>query len=150
LYHFSDGDDRYWPIYPEIGHIPFLVAAPDVPKGNSLPLLAQPMDFLPTVCNLADVEINPPEPIDGRSFADALRAGSGHHRDFAVSGCYIRARQAGSIPHKATTPFLVTEKWGYAPVGANGAPELYDLSADPLAANDISTDHEDVVTKLFF
>jgi arylsulfatase A-like enzyme len=108
------------------------------------------MDFLPTVCNLADVEINPPEPIDGRSFADALRAGSGHHRDFAVSGCYIRARQAGSIPHKATTPFLVTEKWGYAPVGANGAPELYDLSADPLAANDISTDHEDVVTKLFF
>ncbi|MBM3237236.1 hypothetical protein FJZ31_13165 [Candidatus Poribacteria bacterium] len=151
----SDDDDCYWPIYPEIGHIPFLVAAPDVPKGNSLPLFAQPIDFLPTVCNLADVEINPPEPIDGRSFADALRAGSGHHRDFVVSGCYIRARQApsssgqaGAVPRKATTPFLVTEKWGYAPVGANGIPEIYDLSVDPLAANDISADHEDVVREM--
>ena len=23
----SDGDDRYWPLYPEIGHVPFLVSA---------------------------------------------------------------------------------------------------------------------------
>jgi len=144
----SNDDNRYWPIYPEIGHIPFLVAAPDVPKGNSLPLLAQPMDFLPTVCDLASVDANPPEPFDGYSFANALRAGSGHHRDFVVSGCSIRAKQPGSIPRKATTPFLVTEKWGYAPVGANGAPELYDVSVDSLATNDISADNENVVGEM--
>jgi len=141
----SNDDERYWPIYPEIGHIPFLVAAPDVPGGNSLPLLAQPMDFLPTVADLADVDVNPPEPFDGKSFAGTLRAGSGNHRDVVVSGCSLRARQPGSIPRKATTPFLVTEKWGYAPVGANGAPELYDVSVDLLAVSDISADNEKVV-----
>jgi len=144
----SNDDDRYWPIYPEIGHIPFLVAAPDVPKGNSLPLFAQPMDFLPTACELAGAEVEPPEPFDGRSFADALRSGSGHHRDFAVSGCRIRAKETGSIPRNATTPFLTTTKWGYAPVGANGTPELYDLSVDPMAANNIAADNEDVVKEM--
>jgi arylsulfatase A-like enzyme len=144
----NDDDNRYWPIYPEIGHVPFLVAAPGVPGGNSLPLFAQPMDFLPTTCELAGVEMNPPDAFHGSSFADALRAGSGGHRDFVVSGCRVTSKEAGSVPGKATTPFLVTKKWGYAPVGANGSPELYDLSVDPLAADDISSDNEGIVKEM--
>jgi len=144
----SDDDDRYWPIYPEIGHVPFLVAAPDVLKGASLPLFAQPMDFLPTAGDLAGAGIEPPEPFHGRSFADALRSGSGEHRDFVVSGCRVSSNEAGSVPRKATTPFLITKKWGYAPVGANGAPELYDISADPLAAEDILADNENIVREM--
>ena len=45
-------------------------------------------------------------------------------------------------------PFLVTDRWGYAPVGAYGQPELYDLTADPTAANDIAADHSGVVNDL--
>jgi len=52
------------------------------------------------------------------------------------------------VPRKATTPFLITKKWGYAPVGANGAPELYDISADPLAAEDILADNENIVREM--
>lgn len=144
----NDDDDRYWPIYPEIGHIPFLVSAPDVPKGNSLDLFAQPIDFLPTVCELAGVEANPPEAFHGKSFANALRSGSGHHRDVIVTGCHVVAKEAGSVPSKACTPFLITSKWGYAPVGANCTPELYDLSVDPLAENDIASDNEAVVKEM--
>lgn len=144
----SDNDDRYWPIYPEIGHVPFLVASPDVPKGNSLSSFAQPIDFLPTIYDLADVELDPPESVDGQSFADALRSGSGTHRDFVVSGSYLRRGQSGAVPPEANTPFLVTSKWGYAPVGANGTPELYDLRVDPLAANDISVGNEKIVKKM--
>ena len=144
----TNSDGRYWPLYPEIGHVPFLVAAPDVPQGNSLPLFAQPMDFLPTACDLAGVELEPPEPFDGRSFADALRSGTGRHRGFVVSGCRARAKEAGSVPARASTPFLTTEKWGYAPVGASGAPELYDLSVDPLAAQDISADNAGVLREM--
>jgi arylsulfatase A-like enzyme len=44
----NDGDERYWPIYPEVGHVPFLLAGGDVPKGQSLDLIAQPTDILPT------------------------------------------------------------------------------------------------------
>jgi arylsulfatase A-like enzyme len=144
----SNDDDRYWPIYPEIGHVPFLVASPEILKGKELDILAQPMDFLPTVLDLAGVELSPPEPFHGKSFAEALRSCHGHHRDFVVSGCYVRSRQEGSVPNKASTPFLITNKWGYAPVGANGKPELYDLTIDPLAENDISKDNESVVREM--
>ena len=144
----NENDDRYWPIYPEIGHVPFLVAGPDIPAGNSLPIFASPMDFLPTVCGLAEVEMTPPEPFDGKSFADIMRSGSGQHRDFAVSGCHVRYVKGAGVPGKAVTPFLTTSKWGYTPVGANGTPELYDLSTDPLAAVDIAANHGDVVREM--
>jgi hypothetical protein len=43
---------------------------------------------------------------------------------------------------------LVTERWGYAPVGAWGRPELYDLQVDPLAGTDIASEHASVVDDL--
>jgi len=144
----SNEDNRYWSLYPEIGHVPFLVASPDVPKGSKLDIFAQPMDFLPTALDLAKVELTPPEQFHGKSFADALRSGKGKHRDFIVSGCHVRSKQEGSVPNKASTPFIMTKKWGYAPVGANGKPELYDISIDPLAENDIGKDNETVVKEM--
>ena len=30
-----DHDERYWPIYPEVGHVPFLIAGGDIPRGRS-------------------------------------------------------------------------------------------------------------------
>ena len=126
-----DEDPRYWPIYPEIGHVPFLVAGGGVPRGRRLDLIAQPIDILPTLCELADVRVNPPEKFQGRSFADAILKGQAFHREYAVSGSYIRSSDA-TIPARAVTPFLVTERWGYAPVGAHGEPELYDLTVDEI------------------
>jgi len=143
-----DQDDRFWPIYPEIGHVPFLVAGPDVPAGHTLDLLAQPMDILPTLGELAGVTLNPPDPIDGRSFAGALRAGSGSHRALVVSGSFVWPANGGSIPRKAVTPFVLTPKWGYAPVGAQGTPELYDIPNDPLASHDVASAHADVVRQM--
>jgi arylsulfatase A-like enzyme len=142
-----EGDKRYWPLYPELGHVPFLVAAPGVPKGVGIRAFAQPADYLPTVCELAGVKPQPPEPLHGRSFAGILRSGSGAHREFAVSGCCV-APGAGGVPAKASTPFVVTEKWGYAPIGAEGRAELYDVAADPLAAKDVAAAHPDVVKEM--
>lgn len=144
----SDQDDRYWPIYPEIGHVPFLIAGPDIPRGKSLNIFAQAMDFLPTVCDLAKVEINPPEPLNGKSFAKIVWSGTGNHRDCVVSGCQLRSQQIGTIPAKATVPFIINSKWGYAPVGAYGKPELYDIINDPLATVDIASDNEPVVKEM--
>ena len=157
----SDVDGRYWPIYPEIGHVPFLIAGGEVPRGRRLDLLAQPVDILPTLCELAGVEVEAEKPVEGRSFAGAVlngeakhrdgeakhRDGDGEHRDVVVSGCHVRA-PGGMPPRKATTPFVVTDKWGYAPVGAYGRPELYDLTADPAAEQDVAADHARVVADL--
>jgi hypothetical protein len=51
-------------------------------------------------------------------------------------------------PRRSTTPFLVTDRWGYAPVGAYGKPELYELGVDPLATNDIADQNELIVNEL--
>ncbi len=140
-------DDRYWPIYPEIGHVPFLIAGGDVPIGQSLDLIAQPIDILPTMCELAGAQVNPPEGFHGRSFASAILEGRNSHREYAVSGCHIRSQDT-AIPAKAVTPFLVTEQWGYAPVGAHGGPELYDLTKDPFAVRDIASRNISTLKKL--
>jgi arylsulfatase A-like enzyme len=143
----SEKDARFWPLYPEIGHVPFLVAAPGLPKGVGLPLFGQPADFLPTVCELAGAKPEPPESFQGRSFAAQLRASGGKHREFVVSGCFGRSSD-GKAPARASTPFLVTEKWGYAPIGAQGQPELYDLAHDPLAARDVAAAHANLVREM--
>jgi arylsulfatase A-like enzyme len=143
----NDADDRYWPIYPEIGHVPFLIAGGDVPRGQCLDMFAQPMDILPTLCELAGVKIEAEKPVEGKSFANAVLEGEAKHRDFVVSGCHVRV-QGETPPRQATTPFVVTDRWGYAPVGAYGRPELYDLATDPAAEHDVVADNDRVVADL--
>jgi arylsulfatase A-like enzyme len=143
-----DRDARYWPIYPEIGHVPFLLAGGDVPRGQSLDLIAQPIDILPTLCGLAGATVEPEQPFQGRSFAGAvLGTTAPRHREIAVSGCHVRA-EGPRAPREATTPFVVASRWGYAPVGAWGRPELYDLATDPLAQIDVAADHAAILQDL--
>ena len=54
----SNKDSRYWPIYPEVGHVPFLIGGGDIPAGNRLDMIAQPVDILPTLSDLAGFETN--------------------------------------------------------------------------------------------
>lgn len=140
-------DDRYWPLYPEIGHVPFLIAAPTLPRGTGVAAFGQPVDFLPTVCELAGARPEPPEPFHGRSMASVLREGKGRFREFVVTGCHARSTD-GRAPAKCSTPFVVTERWGYCPVGAHGAEELYDLRTDPLAARDVAAQHGDALEEM--
>ncbi len=142
-----ENDGRYWPLYPELGHVPFLIAAPGVPKGHGLAAFGQPCDFLPTVCELAEVQPDPPDPFHGRSMAAAIGSGAGKRREFVVTGCHASPVR-GWCPAKASTPFVRTERWGYAPIGASGKPELFDVEHDPLAARDVAEAHPDVVREM--
>ena len=112
----DEKDERFWPIYPEINHTMLLLAGGSVPQGAQLPLITQPVDIFPSLCEFAGVSVDPPKPFDGMSFAKAVLEGHTSHRDHAVSGCYIAEPEKG-LPPRATTPFLVTDHWGYAPVG---------------------------------
>jgi arylsulfatase A-like enzyme len=140
----SEGDSRYWPLFPEISHIPLLLAAPGIKSGTGLNILAEPVDILPTVLELADVSVDPPEPFHGRSFAAILARGRGRFRDVVVSGCHTTGTP-GVIPARSVTPFVTTYEWGYTPVGASGGPELYRLLTDPMAMTDVGKDNPEVV-----
>jgi arylsulfatase A-like enzyme len=143
----DERDPRFWPNYPEVSHQLCLFAGGSIPRGESRDIIVQPCDLAPTFCELAGVEIAPTKPYEGRSFAGSLLSGDKPHRDYAVTGCHINA-QGAAVPRRASTPFLITPRWGYAPVGAGGRPELYALDQDPLAAVDVAADHPKEVAEL--
>jgi len=53
-----------------------------------------------------------------------------------------------AAPRKWVTPVVYTTQWAYAPIGMEGARELFDLDADPYAENNIAPDHPDLVQEL--
>jgi arylsulfatase A-like enzyme len=145
----NDRDPRCWPIYPEIAHIPFLVAAPGLKGGRTVEALLQPTDILPTLLDLAGLAVEPPEPFHGRSFAPMLRGKRQKPlRDAAVTGCHFR-RKEGEGPGKACTPVLYTRQWAYVPLGPKGGrPELYALGRDPYAEKNVVATYPRVVRDL--
>ena len=145
----NDGDARLWPIYPEIAHIPFLIAAPGLEGGRGVKGFAQPADILPTLLEMAGVGEAPPEPFHGRSFARALRGETpGTGADSAVTGSFLRLGADGRIPPKATTPVLYTDEWIYAPVGPERQRQLFAARTDPGAETDVAARHPDLVRDL--
>jgi len=145
----NDYDDRCWPIYPEIAHIPFMIAAPGLKGGTTIDTLAQPPDILPTVLDLAGVEnVESPEPMHGISFASQLKGESNEEiRDIAIAATFSRKAPEPN-PKKWTMPVIYTKQWAYAPCGMEGDPELYDLLTDPYAEKNIFAAHSAVVADL--
>jgi arylsulfatase A-like enzyme len=144
----NDNDDRRWPLYPEIAHIPFMLAAPGLEGGRTVDLIAQPVDILPTLLDLAGLDIDPPTPFHGHSFAPSLRGESQDPiHDFVVGGGFIR-KHGGRIRTTQTTPVLYTDKWAYVPIGPQGERELFDLTKDPYAEVNVADDHPQVVKSL--
>jgi len=145
-------DDRFWPIYPEIAHVPFMIAAPGLEGGRQVDALVQPPDILPTLLEITGVPVQPPERFQGKSFAPLLRSGAVTEtaesiRLYAISAGHLRLRD-GKMPADAETPVVYTQRWAYVPVGPGGARELYDISKDPLAERDVAAGNESVCDEL--
>jgi len=144
----NDADDRRWPLYPEIAHIPFLIAAPGLEGRREVAMLAQPVDIMPTLFDLSDLSAAAPDPFHGQSFAPALRgAAQAPIRDFAICAGHIR-KQGDAISPTSITPVLYTKKWAYAPIGPASEIELFDLTTDPYGETNIATEHPDIATGL--
>jgi arylsulfatase A-like enzyme len=144
----NKGDDRFWPIYPEIAHIPFLVAAPGLKGGGEIDLLLQPPDIMPTLLDLAGLDATPPNPFHGKSFAPALRGeDQASHNPCAITATHMKLPD-GEIKPRAQTPVVYTEKWAFAPIGSDGEAELYDMETDPRALTNVAPDNPTVVEQL--
>lgn len=138
----SEEDKRNWPLYPEVSHVPFLIAAPGVKGGAKSDAFAQPVDILPTMMDLAGVDLEAPA---GRSFTDVLTGTATTHRDAVMAATHLKTE---ALPEKATTPFFYFEHWGYSPAGSDGTPELYDLSDDPRCLTSLAESQTDVMGEL--
>jgi arylsulfatase A-like enzyme len=144
----NPGDERFWPLYPEIAHIPLLIAAPDLEGNRTVDALLQPPDILPTLLDLTGANATPPECLHGQSFAPMLRGEPQEPlHDCAIAATFQRLDEAGR-PANPVTPVLYTSEWAYAPVGAQGGAELYDLELDPHTETNVADDYPGVVRDL--
>jgi len=145
----NQNDDRPWPLYPEIAHQPFLIAAPGLEGGKTVDTLVTPADIIPTVIDLAGLDIEPPEPFHGKSFAPQLRGESTDEvNDCAITASVISFKSGAGNPLKMTVPVVYADRWAFAPIGSDEQPELYDLDADPLAANNVADANPAVVKEM--
>ena len=68
--------------------------------------------------------------------------------EIELPASYLRVEPGEKVTTKRVTPMVYTKRWAYAPIGAEAAPELYDLTRDPYAETDVAADHADVCKDL--
>ena len=124
------------------GHrVPFFIHWPAgrITGGREISSLAAHVDVLPTFMDLCTLKRGGARPLDGQSFAAALR---GTGKAPANRTLFVHSQRV-EHPRKWRKSAVMTDRWRLI----NGK-ELYDLDADPGQRADVAADHEAVVTEL--
>ncbi|MEX2168961.1 MAG: sulfatase [Pirellulales bacterium] len=141
------GDHGMWckhTNYEQAARIPLLVVAPGVTKAEqATDALVESVDLYPTLCELAGVE--PPEGLDGTSFAATLRDVSVATDNVALH-VYPRQQRIGRA---VRTPRYRLVEWKVPSVSADTAIlELYDYSSDPKETKNLARERPEIVEEL--
>lgn len=126
----KETDTRRWPLYEEAGHVPFMIAAPELEGGKTVPAFGQAPDVLPTILDLVGLKPDLRQPVQGRSLAPFL---NGNHEE----GDNSIAVSSYDLNNTEESYGIITQEWKYFPSGENGTPELYNRSRDPLDTENV-------------
>jgi arylsulfatase A-like enzyme len=122
-----------------------------LPAGMDMPSLVAHIDVLPTLCDLAAVEIPPTvaEKVEGRSFAPLLRGARIAWPDRPLV-THVGRWDRGKAAESAYRNCRIREgQWSL--VNVKNKPdtwELYDIAADPGEQTDVAKEHPDIVARL--
>lgn len=154
------------PLYDEVARIPLFVRGPGLAPGRRQ-ALAQPPDLMPTILDLAGVEI--PDTVQGASLAPVLRGDTDQVRPLQLASHSIiygeRARRFTTITDgewaliypgarvdlsQAAESSIVDSirRLEIATYAGAGGPELYRLPTDPGQTNNVFAQHRDVAARL--
>ena len=147
--------------YGENTAVPLIVWGPGrVPAGVSVDTVVQALDVLPTILDLAGLEI--PESAQGQSLLPLMRAAAdggsavelGWENRPAISERFLPGSIERSSGGEEETNYLtlLTDEWKLVRKldleGETQAHELYDHAADPLDQRDVAADHPQIVERL--
>ena len=139
------GDHSMWckhTNYEQAARIPLLLAAPGLAPGRSAAFV-ESVDLFPTLCELAG--LTAPAPMDGRSFAAALRDVKKPAREF-VQHVYPRGERLGRALRTARHRLV---EWKIPGAPADTADlELYDYATDPLETKNLAAAQPEIVAQL--
>ena len=132
-------DQRVWPLYRELAHIPLLMAAPGAAGGSRVVQLTQSVDLLPTFLDLSGVDYQGPH-LHGHALTPLLQArGREWPRRFAFSSTFIRNG----------APTITDRNWTYVPQGEKaGRAELYQMRSDPGQRKNLVRRHPRVAARM--
>ena len=132
-------DDREWPLYRELAHIPLAIAAPGVAGGRRVDQLTQSVDLLPTFLEMTGVDYQGP-PLHGHALAPLLRGETADWpRRYAFSSTFIC--NGG--------PTVTDHDWTYLAHGENGGrAELYDMRTDPEQRVNLIRQHPHIAARM--
>jgi len=126
------------PFYEEVSRIVWIMRVPNKGGRMRIRALVQPPDLMPTLLDLAGVEI--PDRVQGKSVLPLLDGSKRANWDAAITG---------SAPClQAPTPVTVTTlRWSLVTVP--GQRELYDLREDPKQKRNVVRKHPDMAQMLW-
>ncbi len=117
--------------YEEAILVPFLIAGPGIPEGQTKPGLAALTDLYPTLCSLAGID--PPQDIDGIDLTPLILNGA-RCRDHIISEYYgmssIITHAKGKAPSGNNMRLIRTENRKYVNIPGQGD-LFFDLDSDP-------------------
>ena len=132
-------DDRVWPLYQELSHIPLMISVPGIVGGRRVRELTQSVDLLPTLVDATGVEGNGLDPHGYSLLPLVKRRKAKWPRRYAFSSTFL---QNGG-------PTVTDKRWTYISYGEKGGrPELYDLASDPRQKRNLIRQHPTVARRM--
>ena len=130
--------------------------------GERTSALVQPVDLLPTLCELTGVDS--PRGLQGESFAPVLRGERSAHREYAINGRNLDD-QWGTVPATVTDGVWTLVYWPNKDLKYRGKPvksetypnigmperrvdELFHLTADPAQEHNVIREHPEEASRL--
>ena len=136
-----------WPIFTEVSHILFMAKGNGVVGGRRSANLVQPVDFLPTILDLAGIPA--PEGVHGLSLAGELSGNaSDAGRELAVTSGGLRYVSAPTTGTYAALPAITDGEWYLATGGRFRKAKLYHMPDDPLQENDLRAERPEIAKAL--
>ena len=132
------------------GHrVPFFLQWPaaGIGGGRDVDHLAAGIDVVPTLVDLAGLELPQQIAFDGRSLVPLLKdeAGwpDGRVHFTQHTQIYVEGKRQMDAPQPYLRSAVLDERWRLV-----DGEELYDIKADPAQANDLAADHPEEVARL--
>ena len=132
-----DGDVA-WPFYEQVSHVPLFIRAPGGPRGQRNSFLAQGVDIMPTILDMAGVAI--PEGVKGASLAPALKGKALPERKVAITtpGMFATdARKGAAVAMASVTDGV----WTLHYRGNEKPWDLFNVKDDPAQQNNLRASH---------
>ncbi|MCB1122174.1 MAG: arylsulfatase, partial [Verrucomicrobiae bacterium] len=124
---------------------PFWAHWPKVLKpGTRSDVLSAHVDVFPTILEACGVAMPKGLKIDGRSMLNFLKGATGEPEDRTV----ILQSHRGERPEPWENATVLTQRWKLVNNGKPGKHELFDLSKDPFALNDVIEKYPEVRSDL--